>query len=66
MKETLLAVREMSREDLDIAVAGMELMVDFYQRTEGTDSQLESAILLRAYYKTLLDLHKQFYGGTDE
>lgn len=65
MKETVLAVREMDREELEIAVAGMELMVDFYRRTEGTDSQLERAVLLRAYYKNLLDLHKEFYGGRD-
>ena len=65
MKETVLAVREMDREELEMVIAGLDTVVDQYQLPGESTEQLTRAILLRAYYIDLLELLIRFYGGTN-
>ena len=65
MKETVLAVREMDWAELKMVIAGLDLIVDLYQRPGKSTEHLSRAVLLRAHYIDLLELHIRFYGGND-
>jgi hypothetical protein len=65
MKETVLAVREMDWAELKMIIAGLDVIVDLYQHPGKSTEQLTRAILLRAHYIDLLELHIRFYGGNN-
>lgn len=68
MKETVLAVREMDRNELELEIEALTNVINklFDNKTLGPRvEELERATMLRAHYKGLLELHVAFYGGTN-
>ena len=61
--DTVISLRAMDREELEMVIAGLDGVVEHWQESVGHADQLEKSILLRAYYKDLLEFHNRIYGG---